>query len=370
MKKKFSVFLIGIIASANILAGCGGSEASKAVTAEAAYSYDDSFYSEELSDGASYDYEADVYEYSVNAAAKSAGAASQADGAAETSEVTAQSGRKLIRTVNMSVETREFDQLLDTVNTKVENLGGYVESSNINGNSYGSSSKRDAFIVARIPSKSLDNFVTLIEEKSNITNKNESAEDVTLQYSDVESRISSLRIEQERLNALLDEAENLESIIELENRLTDVRYELESYESRLRTMDNQVDYSTVNLNIYEVIEYTPEPVRELSFGERLSAEFLEGCESAWETIQEFIIGFIAFLPELIVILVILAIIFFIIFFIVKGIISLVKKLKIKKSKKAAAKPVVAVALDVPKPSEDNVNLKESAKKPSEDNVKP
>lgn len=330
MKKRlitnYVSMILSVVLVGTILAGCGASDSSYAKEAAevGAAAYGEPAYEEE------YMYDGDVYEYAEEASVSN-GADAASDVDAEAIKATA--NRKLIKTVNMSVETREFDQLIDTINTKVNNLGGYIESSNISGNSYGSTTKRDAYIVARIPSRSLDSFVTCIEEKSNITNKSENAEDVTLQYSDVEAHKASLKIEQERLNALLEQADTLENIIELENRLTEVRYELESYESRLRTLDNQVDYSTVNLNVFEVVEYTPEPVEELTFGQRLSREFIQGCENAWETIQDFIVGFVSILPELLVVLVIIAIIFFIIFFIVKGIIALVKKSKVKHPKK-------------------------------------
>ena len=54
-------------------------------------------------------------------------------------------------------------------------------------------------------------------------------DDVTLRYVDVDSHKKALETEQERLLALLEKAENVEDIITIENRLSDVRYELENY---------------------------------------------------------------------------------------------------------------------------------------------
>ena len=64
-------------------------------------------------------------------------------------------------------------------------------------------------------------------------------DDVTLRYVDVDSHKKALETEQERLLALLEKAENVEDIITIENRLSDVRYELENYESQIRLLDNQ-----------------------------------------------------------------------------------------------------------------------------------
>ena len=321
MKKKISEVIILAVAVSTLLAGCGASGSSSAkndyAEPEAA-----------AEEAVAYDYEDDdVYDYSEEAAeAKSSAAPQTAGEAPSDAEIMSNTSRKLIKTVNITAETREFDKLIANVTERINSLGGYAQSTDISGNSFnGSNERRSAFIVARIPANKLEFFVKGIEDESNITSRNESAEDVTLQYADVEAHRDSLKIEQQRLNELLEQATSLENIIELENRLTEVRYEIESYESRLRTMSNQVEYSTVNLNVYEVKEYTPEPLEEKSFGQRLAEEFLESCKDAWETIQNFIIGFVAFLPTLLVLLIILFVIFIIIFGIVKAVMAFVKK---------------------------------------------
>lgn len=169
-------------------------------------------------------------------------------------------GRKLIRTVNMQVETDQFDKMISGINAKLSELGGYVEQSDISGNSMnyrGEPVPRYANITARIPNNKLDSFVGTVSENGNVTNKSESTQDVTLQYSDVESRKKSLEIEQERIWQFLEKAESIDTVITLEQRLSELRYQLESMESQLRLYDNQVDYSSVHLNISEVTTYTP-----------------------------------------------------------------------------------------------------------------
>lgn len=168
------------------------------------------------------------------------------------------SNRKLIRTVNLHVETDDFDTLLDKLNDEISARNGYIEQSDISGNSIQSTrSKRWAHMNVRIPSTELDSFISSVEVNGNVTNKSETTTDITLKYSDLESKKKSLSIEQERIWALLEKADNLESIIALEERLSEIRYELESMESTLRLYDNQIDYSTVYINIEEVKIYTP-----------------------------------------------------------------------------------------------------------------
>ncbi len=346
MRKTVSIIMM-ISMTAMLLAGCGSSSASEVFEPredyEAAKSAD--YEMEEYVSDDLYDYASEP-QMAAEEAAPSSAAGSTATGANE-AELAASVGRKLIKTVNLTAETREFDKLIANVTERIESLGGYAQSVDISGNSYSNTSERSAFIVARIPAEKLDFFVKGVEDESNIVNKNESADDVTLEYADVEAHRNSLKIEQQRLNELLEQAETLENIIELENRLAEVRYEIESYESRLRTMDNMVVYSTVNLSINEVKEYTPEPVEELTLGQRIARGFMDSCASAWETIQDFIVGFISILPMLLVLLVILLVIFLIIFGIVKAVMAIAKRSAAKRAERRAKEPKTAVLLDSP-----------------------
>lgn len=198
----------------------------------------------------------------------SAAPTEMAEEMAEQPETLLQSDRKLIRNVSMYVETDSFDALIASITEMAADFGGYIERSDISGQrtSYqGNPIPRSAYYTIRIPSNRLDSFTASVEQGANVINKSETTEDVTLQYSDIESRKKSLTMEQERIWALLEKADSLESVIALEERLSEIRYELESMESRLRLYDNQVDYSTVDLSVDEVTVYTPtapETVRE------------------------------------------------------------------------------------------------------------
>ena len=72
------------------------------------------------------------------------------------------------------METKEFDTLLTNIRSKVEELGGYIESSEISGSSYYSlQGNRYAWMTLRIPADKLDGFVTIVSELGNVTSKNE-----------------------------------------------------------------------------------------------------------------------------------------------------------------------------------------------------
>ncbi len=198
MKKVLS-YLITAVTIGAVLAGCGSGSNYKST--EAAEMAPEEYHSDDMYEA---DYGTGAYEEAVEEeAAVEDGVDSIDDGAIENSS------RKIIRNVNISAETEEFDSFISNIDKKVKELGGYMESTNISGRSISSSSKnmRSADLVARVPSNKLDSFVSNVADISNITNKSESAEDITLNYADTQAHISSLRTEQQRLDELLLQAE-------------------------------------------------------------------------------------------------------------------------------------------------------------------
>lgn len=332
------------------LTACGGANASYAK--EAAYEMPMMDYAvAETAASSDYDYDNAMGSYGYEEAEEAvAGAEAPAPEVQDTS-------RKLIKNVYLTMETKTYAETTAAIKNRIAQYGGYIESANettpsVNAEYRGS---RYMNITARIPSRHLDEFVNGVEASGNVTYKDENVRDITLQYSDTEARRNSLKVEQDRLNDLMKQAETVEDLITIESRLSEVRYELESIESRLRTFDNQVDYSTVTMSINEVTTFTP--VKEATFGERISEGFKNCVEGMTEFFEDLIVFIIANSP-LLIFLAILAIV----------IVSIVKRAKknkparlekkarreaekaAKKAAKAAAKAEKAAA-EVAKPED-------------------
>lgn len=282
------------LCAAVMLAGCGSSAAD---TMSSDYQYATS--SDKAAAAEEYYYDAG---YGTTASAAGTAEAEYNSGsvAAADEPQVADTGRKLIRNVTMNVETKEFDVMLETVQDKVKELGGYIESMDVyNGSSYsGYRNARNSSLTVRIPRNSLEAFLDCVSDIGNVTNRSDSVEDITLTYVDTESRKEALAIEQERLLALLDKAESIEDIITIESRLSEVRYQLESIESKLRTYDNQVDYSTVYMYIDEVKELTP--VEERTALQRMGDGFAESIKSIGRDAVELAVWLVAHIPYIVI----------------------------------------------------------------------
>ena len=274
--------------------------------------------------------------------------------------------RKLIKTVDMTIETISFDETIANLRNKINAIGGYIESEySYNGSLYNNSNQsKYATITVRVPDTELDGFVNDVSGIGNVTQKTTSTRDVTLNYVDTESKKEMYKAEQESLLALLEKAETIEDITYLTQRLTEVRYNIESMESSLRVYDDLVDYATVNFTINEVKVLTPTVIVEKTPGEELKEGFATSIKDVLVDTRDFFIRLIINLPYIIRGLICLAIPVVIIFIIVLIIVKVAKK-KSKPSKetldkaKAANEKLASVAAKVEEEKKEPAKAEEN-----------
>ena len=241
----------------------------------------------------------DQGEFQEMAAAPEEGPANDrlAAGAAPQADLPLPENRKWVITSEVRAETEDLDVLLEAVLGKVGEMSGYVEDQNIfNGSGYGDN--RMARLTIRIPAEQVDAFLEVVSEQANVVSSSKNLEDITLQYVDTDSRLQALKTEETRLLELLEQAETMSDLLEIEGRLTDVRYEIETYTSRMRTYDNRVDYATVYLTMTEVREYTP--VEKPGFLERITTGFRRSLRGLGEGLVDFAVWIIVSSPYLLV----------------------------------------------------------------------
>ena len=206
--------------------------------------------------------------------------------------------QKLIKRVEMDAETEDLEALLPQLLAEISSLDGYVESQEIfNGSSVASYRYRNARLTIRVPAENLDGLVAQVKGVSNIISYNESVEDVTLAYVDMETRILVLETERDRLLELMEQAETMSDLLEIEARLTDVRSTLESINSQLRVLQNQVSYATIELYINQVKAYTE--VEEQTVWQRIGSGFKKNLQNIGEDLVDFFVWAVTYSPQLI-----------------------------------------------------------------------
>lgn len=194
--------------------------------------------------------------------------------------------KKLIVNGYMNVETANFDETIEILNRNVEEYGGYIQSSSIN--AYSANGRFfDATI--RIPADKYQDFINKAKENGNVTYYNESVEDITETYSDLQARLKSLKSEEEKVLKFYDQATNLEELMSVEARLTDIRYQIDSIETNIKNYDLLVNYSTLNISIQETKVYTN---TKTSFFSRIGMAFSNGFTNFVEAVQDLFVGIV------------------------------------------------------------------------------
>jgi hypothetical protein len=209
---------------------------------------------------------------------------------------------KLIVTVRLYAETTTFEKSLAAVREAVVSHGGYEESFNANGKSYGSSDTycRNATLTLRIPSEKLDEFLGMVGGLVNITSESNSMQNATEEYYDLASRVKVLEEERAAYENMLAKAMEVEDVLIIKDRLYNVISEIESAKTRMKVIDSRASYSTVHLSLQEVIVYSQVPTVKTTFGERIGNSFRESWQNFGTGCQNFAVWFVGAIPTLLV----------------------------------------------------------------------
>ncbi len=286
------------------LCGCGRSESSHsgsmyAASQQSAYNtavYDD------------YAMEAEEMPIPMPAAggfSESAAAYAEKDASDGQEEMPAETPDKIIYSADVTVETTEFEETTARVTAMTEACGGWIEQSSVSGSNYyqksrGNASTRDATYTLRIPSARFRELMQEMTELGNIPYSHIYTENVTSQYYDSEAHLKAYRTQEERLLEMMELAESVEDVIIIEDRLTELRYQIESIQSRLNNWDRRVSYSTLYLTVKEVREYTPEEIVNPTYGEELAQALKEGLRNAGQFVKDLLVFLVEALPLLVI----------------------------------------------------------------------
>ncbi len=290
--RKHSLFLV-LLLFALMLSGCSAGSSSVRLNGSADSEKSDAYIREEVGSN----------EWMSEDCAVDGGDSSLSIGAVDPS-------RKMIYQVSYRIQTLDFDASLSAIDALAAEFGGYTESSEIFGKSIQSSRSqlRSASLVLRIPADQLNSFFGRVSSIGTITGESLSSQDVTLQYVDIDARLKTLHQQEERILALLAEASDLQAVLEIEQTLSDIRYQIESYTSRLKQLDSQIAYSTVSISLSEVAVLTEPKAEPQTFGERLADTFRSSTLRLRDGFRTFAIWFLGNILEILFWLLLIALV--------------------------------------------------------------
>lgn len=328
MKKWWLAVLSAVLVIAMLLSGCAagsstGMDESKGGEVAGAPAYDEGkTYEAAASAEAGYDQAAEEA-----AEPQSGGAGDTAD--FEKSLLEPGVNRKIVYYGEISTQTENYSKDYGAILSKLSEMKGYVQNLSVSGTEpeEWQDTGRTAQMTLRVPSNKFDEFMGFLGGLGETINTSVNGDDISLQYFDTETRLKTLRTREGRLQALLEKAATMEDIIELEQALADVSYEIQSLEMNLRDYDSLIDYSTVTITLQEVqVISEVKPSSPKTLGERISSGFY----SVLNVLADIGEGLLVFLIGGIPVWIVLAII-------IVPTIILVKRSKKKRAKEAAQK---------------------------------
>lgn len=219
--------------------------------------------------------------------------------------------RKVVYNGTIEANTKEFESDYEKIMNQLRDAGGYVQSSNI----YGSKPEdwqdagREAQMALRVPNDKFDSFITMLKGLGQNITTSISGEDISLQYYDTETQLSTLRNRQSRLEEMLkNPAYTLDSIIQLEKELADVSYQIQMLETNLRTYDSLVDFSTINITLHEVMEIKEITPAKEDLGTRISSGFFSVLNALADFGEGLLVFFVSGSPVIVPLAVIIVLI--------------------------------------------------------------
>ena len=233
-----------------LLSGCGSAAQQSSWAVEEAYSYTAS----DAAEG--------WYAYESEVPAEDLGAPDRVPG-----------NVKMIYTASVELESTDFDAAANALAALTAELGGWYESSQLNNRSR----YRSASYTVRVPAAQFSSFCARVGEAAALRSLSRSAEDVSERYYDQEARLSTQRTKLERLQALLERAEEMEDIISLESAIAETELVIENLTGSLRHYDSLVGYATIDVRLQEVSRETEAEAAPIGFGARLADAFRSGA---------------------------------------------------------------------------------------------
>ncbi|MGW1742840.1 DUF4349 domain-containing protein [Nocardia sp. NPDC001965] len=275
--RKLGVLLL-VVCGSVLLAGCGG-EDSRSSTAEGSFSY----------------------EGGAPAPATAPGIRVQKAPSREQAPAPAQDApdqaadRKEVITGTVDLTADDPVAAAQTLVDRVGELDGRVDQRTENPGTDGI--EPHVNLVIRIPAADTDAFIDGLGDLGEITQISTNRDDVTLQWQDLDARITALRASVDRLRDLMARAANTADLIAAEEALADRQGELDSLTGQRRYLDDQISLSALTVDISSTVTAT---------GDDGPTNFRDGIVDGWNSLFDWLKGAVVFVGQVLPWLVFLA----------------------------------------------------------------
>ena len=203
---------------------------------------------------------------------------------------------KIIKSANARYKVKSVQLSTEEIKLLASSMSAYISDLRFQNNLY---SKENRFTI-KVPQESFD---TLLDSIHNVVDfveyENITTQDVTEEYMDLNTRLKTkLEVKKRYEEILRKNAKTVKDILATEDKLRQLQEEIESAQGRLKYLTNRVAYSTIQIDLYEEVEYTEKPVR---YTKTFVDKATDGLKFGWELIQGFILAVLHIWPLVLIV---------------------------------------------------------------------
>lgn len=205
--------------------------------------------------------------------------------------------KMVIYQADLQLRVKKFEQTIGNLEEKAEAYGGYIASSNVTKQG---KEQVSGSLTIRIPQKNFQAFLHNAEGQAvEVMQRNITGQDVTEEYVDLESRLKSKRIVEERLLSFMNTAAKTEDLLKISDDLAAVQEEIETIEGKLKFLENQTSYSTVIITLFENKVIVPDIEKDkLNTWEKTKKQFMKSTNMLLAGLSGLVVFMIGNLPIL------------------------------------------------------------------------
>jgi hypothetical protein len=209
----------------------------------------------------------------------------------------ADTSKKIIKEGDIRFEAGNLKTTKEKIIASLKSFGGYVAEESETNN--GDNNHKEYNIKIRVPSKNFDRFLeALATNTDRIDTKNIRIRDVTTEYIDITTQLKNKNLLEKRYQELLAKATKTADLLQIENKLTEIRSDIESTQGQLNYLNKQVSYSSLDITFYTKQSGQVNSGNE--FGYKLKTALADG----WSFLQNLFFGIIGIWPIILIIIII------------------------------------------------------------------
>ena len=198
--------------------------------------------------------------------------------------------QKIIKEGNIIFQTLDLEKTKELIVRNTQNAKGYVSNEKQNKQD----DKIEYSLDIRVPVIHFDEILNNISQSAeNIDSRSIHVKDVTEDYQDAQIRIKNKKEIENRYRELLNKAQKVPEILSIEEKLGEIRTDIEAYEGHINYLNNQVAFSTLHISFYKKIGK--------SYG--FSFKFIDSLSDGWSKFTNAILAIISFWPFLIIVVI-------------------------------------------------------------------